>query len=122
MAIKEELPQMTLRMLTQCGNVLLDYLARVTPPEQIQQAASTFDRAIAKGALGIIAPGGMAATDLSPKRNWRAKMLLSLPTRLGGVGLIPLRAKAPAAFLAGFLASMGDPLFASTRQYLAHGG
>ena len=34
MAIKEELPQMTLRMLTQCGNVLLDYLARVTPPSE----------------------------------------------------------------------------------------
>jgi hypothetical protein len=118
MAIKEELPQMTMRMLTQCGNVLLDYLARVTPPEQLQQAAATFDGAITRSALSIVAPEGMAAAGLSTKRNWRAKMLLSLPTRSGGVGLIPLRAKAPAAFLAGFLASMGDPLFASTRHHL----
>jgi len=113
-----ESPQMALRLLTTGGANLLDYLAKVTPPDLLTPAAHAFDVHIREAWRDILTLPGTHVPPCSHDRNARADALAALPLSMGGLGIKLVDEKMAAAFIASLLSAARDEGFSHYRHAL----
>ena len=97
-------PLLAAKVLAVCANKMLDYHAGIIPLADFDPVIEAFDSAIIKAEFQILTPPNQATYPCSDGRRRRAETLMSLPQRSGGIGLVPLAAKAPAALLRSIIA------------------
>jgi hypothetical protein len=98
-------PRMTMQIITSCLNRGLNYLARVTPPLLWSDAIDRFDTMVSTARDSILAPHLDAPPACSKQRYDRADFILKLFLHQTPMSMI-----APAAFLAGMVASMPETM------------
>jgi hypothetical protein len=112
-------PQTAVKILEHAGTNALDYYCSVVPPSLIDPLIRDFDDAISKTFLACISPLDEDANPAcDPSRRSRALAIAELPHRCGGFGLIPLKIKAPAAFVTTLFAQGDKPVLRDLRDGL----
>ena len=113
-SLRHRHPQIALRMLTDCTNVGMDYVAKALPPRLARHLYCDFDAIIDETRQLILGSNGSAR--VSAERQQRADTLARLPTRHGGIGQTALVSKGALTFLAAVLqASHQDLVFRELR-------
>lgn len=111
LTMKEKEPLMTTRVLSVCGNSLLDFHVGVMPLADSDRITPRFEATINDALLQIATPKSAISSVCSDDRFHRGLTLASLPQADGGFALTPLTVKAPAAVLRSLVAMVAEPAF-----------
>jgi hypothetical protein len=116
----QEYPGMGIKMLMECGNVLLDYFTKNTPCEPTWEVIERFDQEVVNTLKGILVLSTATFPECSDKRMDRAIQMARLSVNVAGCQLTPLTVKGPAGFLAMLIAVSEAKGLRPMRKALSH--